>query len=550
MAAPGLTDDAAAAALDSIRRAPENVVKPPKDIQSIVEKTAGYVSRNGTTFEDRIRAKESANPKFSFLNQNDAYHSYYLWRIEEIGNGFGTAVSAGRVGEATTAKEPEKPRGPDPPAEFHFSARMPNISAQDLEIVRLTALFAAKHGRQFITTLAQREAQNYQFDFLRPQHSLNQFFERTKSQYMDLLNVNGQDGGKAEQDRIVEVTKNLQDKFHLLERARGRAEYVKFQEKQKQEKQEEEEAEKLAYAQIDWHEFQVVETVVFTEQDDEEELAGPTSLGDLQSASLETKAAMSLAPTSHRIEEAMPTDESAYYNNYGQQQQQSQQAYPPQMPQYPPQQSTPVNLPPPPPAYPAGPSPAQANGYAPPPPPGMQMNPETDRLAGRDAIANAQASAQAAARSNAGAPPMKIRSDYVPRAQANRGRNNAAVTICPNCNQPIPYAEFEQHLRIEMLDPRWRDQKMKADSHLATSNLSTADVANNLKRLASQRTDVFDPVTGIAIDKEEEARRKRAALAYNGVPGQMQPMPVGSPAPTTDMQEQLRRIREKAQGGR
>lgn len=38
------------------------------------------------------------------------------------------------------------------------------------------------------------------------------------------------------------------------------------------------------------------------------------------------------------------------------------------------------------------------------------------------------------------------------------------------------------------------------------------DVANNLKRLASQRTDVFDPVTGQNISAEEEERRKRAAV--------------------------------------
>jgi splicing factor 3A subunit 1 len=48
--------------------------------------------------------------------------------------------------------------------------------------------------------------------------------------------------------------------------------------------------------------------------------------------------------------------------------------------------------------------------------------------------------------------------------------------------------------------------------------LSTQDVANNLKRLASQRTDVFDPVTGHAISKEEDERRKRAALQYDGNP--------------------------------
>merc|ERR1711977_265078 len=147
-----------------------------EEIKALLEKTAGYVARNGNVFEDRIREKEKHNPKFSFLSPNDSYNAYYLWRLSEIKEGRGTAVAAGRAGEAEA--EPEKPQGPPEPPEFHFSARMPNISAQDLEVVRLTALFVAKNGRQFMTTLSQRETGNYQFDFLRPNHTLHSFFQR------------------------------------------------------------------------------------------------------------------------------------------------------------------------------------------------------------------------------------------------------------------------------------------------------------------------------------------------------------------------------------
>ena len=57
-------------------------------------------------------------------------------------------------------------------------------------------------------------------------------------------------------------------------------------------------------------------------------------------------------------------------------------------------------------------------------------------------------------------------------------------------------------------------------SRSATTNLAPADMASNLKRLASQRTDVFDPISGQSIDAEELARRKRAERgAYDGVSG-------------------------------
>lgn len=43
-------------------------------------------------------------------------------------------------------------------------------------------------------------------------------------------------------------------------------------------------------------------------------------------------------------------------------------------------------------------------------------------------------------------------------------------------------------------------------------------MANNLKRLASQRSDLFDGVTGQPISEEEAARRKKAANSYDGTP--------------------------------
>ena len=69
-------------------------------------------------------------------------------------------------------QEPPPPK--EPPADFEFIADPPSISAFDLDVVKLTAQFVARNGRQFLTNLMNREQRNYQFDFLRPQHSLFQ----------------------------------------------------------------------------------------------------------------------------------------------------------------------------------------------------------------------------------------------------------------------------------------------------------------------------------------------------------------------------------------
>lgn len=531
--APIATEDAA---LEAISKPPPGVVLPPKEIRSILEKTAGYVARNGVAFEDRIRAKESKNTKFSFLTENDPYHAFYEWRMSEIRAGRGTDVSAGREGGGAVV--PAKPKGPEAPPDFHFSIRMPNISAQDLDIVKLTAFYVAKNGRTFLTTLSQREAGSYQFDFLRPQHTLYQFFSRLVDQYGELLNAHGAAAEKAEQDRIAELTKNVRDKFHLLGRAKQRADWIKHQEQQKQKVEEEAEADKLAYAEIDWHDFVVVATITFDENDDESQLPPPTSLSDLQSASLEQKSMNSLQPSNMRIEEAMPGEETYY-------QQPPPQSYPPQQAQYNPQQYPSQPSPAPPAALPTPPALPTTRSPMPPPSPIPSPAPGT--------TTNARPPQNA---------PMKIRSDYIPRAQA--ARKNAGTTICPNCNQTFPNDAISEHMRIELLDPRWREQKAKADARHSTTNLSAADVSNNLKRLASQRTDVFDSVTGQPLSEEELARRKKAASgAFDGViagvnDGSVKPGQAGASkaaltaqarernAQGKSIEEQLRYIQEKA----
>lgn len=80
---------------------------------------------------------------------------------------------------------------------------------------------------------------------------------------------------------------------------------------------------------------------------------------------------------------------------------------------------------------------------------------------------------------------------------------------------------------VELLDPRWKEQKAKADARSASTNLRAVDAANNVKRLASQRGDVFDPNLGPADGGSlPDAKRARNDL------GPQQPQrPLMMPAP-------------------
>ncbi|EFY94172.1 SURP and pre-mRNA splicing factor PRP21-like domain protein [Metarhizium robertsii] len=531
--AAATTNGESSAALDELKP-PSGVVLPPREIRNILEKTAGYVARNGAIFEDRIRDKESANPKFSFLNPADAYHAFYQWRLAEIKSGRGTDVAAGRAGEA--AAEPEKPKGPPKPPDFEFSARMPRINQKDLEVIRLTALFVAKNGRQFMTQLAQRETGNPQFQFLIPNHTFHNFFQHLIDQYTTLIRAAGLDGegGKLQEEKTAELERNVNDKYCVLTRARQRADYAKFQELERQKKEEEEEKKKEEFSRIDWGDFVVVETITFTEADETANLPPPTNLSELQYASLEDRNKASLSML--RIEEAMPGEEFSVGSgpavipyapspvppqpSYGAQQPAQTYSQPGQMPA--------VQAPP--------------NGYQ--PQRSSQEEEEARRIQERaDAQARIQ---QAQSEARGGAPPMKIRENYVPRA-AQRGKQAGQTALCPNCKQQIPINELEAHMRIELLDPRWKEQKAAAESRYSAT-ITGSEIAQNLKRLASQRNDVFDPATGQAMSEDELARRKKAAL--NPADAQQESKPQAMNPQTVNVEEQIRAIHQKFAGDR
>ncbi|KAH0830505.1 Pre-mRNA splicing factor PRP21 like protein-domain-containing protein [Lanmaoa asiatica] len=105
--------------------------------------------------------------------------------------------------------------------------------------------------------------------------------------------------------------------------------------------------------------------------------------------------------------------------------------------------------------------------------------------------------------------PMKIKSDYVPKLGAKK---TSALTTCAICGQQIPVDELDEHMRIELLDPKWKSQRdaLEARKVQASELLRGADVVSSLKDLARTRVDIF----GAEADeerrkKEEEEERER-----------------------------------------
>ncbi|KAF2132250.1 hypothetical protein P153DRAFT_334972 [Dothidotthia symphoricarpi CBS 119687] len=507
MAAPNNGGPASGAYELSVKP-PSDLVIPPPNVRENVAKTADFIDRRGDAkLPDMVR-RVSADSKsnLQFVLEGDPYNPYFLWYLQQLKDGNGPSNKTAQPVVDNT------PKGPPEPVKFRFSARMPNISAKDLEVVKLTALYTARVGENWLKELRNRESGNFQFDFLRPNHSFFQFFRSLVDQYKILLEEE-----QTVEVRIEELQHNIKNRFHVLDRAKQRAEYVKYVTAQKEKEEKKAEDEKKEYATIDWHDFAVIATVLFDEADDAADLPAPALLNDLQSQSLEQKAMVSLS--TRRLEEAMP-DETTYYN-VTQHSIPTQHNYAPAAP--------PVQ-----PLYPT---------YAPPPDymPTAQRAREEDlaRLAReREAESDQRARAMAAAR---GAP-GRIVADYVPRTAAKKA--NTHMAVCPNCKQNIPANEMDEHIRIELLDPRWKEQRDKSEARYSTT-INTADVANNLKRFASQRDDIYDGATGQPISAEEDARRKRAAVSYDGQPDPAKDAARLQQMQSMNVQEQLRRIQEK-----
>lgn len=87
------------------------------------------------------------------------------------------------------------------------------------------------------------------------------------------------------------------------------------------------------------------------------------------------------------------------------------------------------------------------------------------------------------------------------------------MTTCTICSQQIPVDEIQEHMRIELLDPQWKDQRNKNEARKAQASelLRGANVVTSLKHLARTRVDIFGSETDEERRKreEEEERAKR-----------------------------------------
>ncbi|XP_006640352.1 splicing factor 3A subunit 1 [Lepisosteus oculatus] len=496
------------------------IIYPPPEVRNIVDKTASFVARNGPEFEARIRQNEINNPKFNFLNPNDPYHAYYRHKVNEFKEGKAQEPSAAvpkvmqqqALQQAPQQQLPQKVQAQviqetvvpkEPPPEYEFIADPPSISAFDLDVVKLTAQFVARNGRQFLTQLMQKEQRNYQFDFLRPQHSLFNYFTKLVEQYTKIL--------IPPKGLLQKLKREAENPKEVLDQVRYRVEWAKYQERERKKEEEEREKERVAYAQIDWHDFVVVETVDF--QPNEQGHFPPPTTPEELGARILIQERYEKFGESEEVEmevESEDEEDEAQDRNEAPPTQLDQDTQLQDMDEGSDDDDDHLKVPPPP------------DNPVPPP-----LPPTPDQVI--------------------------IRKDYDPKASKTQPPAPASdeYLISPITGEKIPASKMQEHMRIGLLDPRWLEQRDRSIRERQIEDEVYApglDIESSLKQLAERRTDIFG-VEETAIGKkigEEEIQKPEEKVTWDGHSGSMARTQQAAQANIT-LQEQIEAI-HKAKG--
>lgn len=459
------------------------VVYPPPDLRPIIDKTAEFVARNGVAFEAKIREQERLNPKFAFLNSGDAYHTYFRLQIRAAAerkhdapgpadkDRAASAVRAALLADkSNTAKKTE----PERPLPHEFSLEFPSTAAVDLEVLKLTALFTARQGQGFASRLMARESRSYQFEFLHPKHPLFSYFHLMVEQYRSIMQPS-----KERIEHIQQCASRRRGpgaggaRMHVLDEVRKRATWTKWDEERRQQEHDEEARQRALFDEIDWQDFCVVGVVEVTTNDASAELPPPRSLYEMQSMVLTHKkmSALHTAERSESNEQKTSTEASTPATSMADQ-----------------HNATPAG------SSHHGSAGADAEAAGPSSLPAHDTNTPTSTEGTRASVVRSTAQG-----------PVKIRHDYV-RGARPAPSTAPATTVCPVCGDTVAVNDMSEHVRIELLNPKFREQRAQMEQRRQeqASLAAGADPSHFLRQFAGARTDIF----GVRADEEAQARRE------------------------------------------
>jgi splicing factor 3A subunit 1 len=95
-------------------------------------------------------------------------------------------------------------------------------------------------------------------------------------------------------------------------------------------------------------------------------------------------------------------------------------------------------------------------------------------------------------------PGMKIVKNYIRKTET---KSNSLTARCPLCFEFIEEGDLINHIKIELLDPKWRELNKELEERKNNST-NTDDMLSNLSEFSKNRPDLFGEVRDVV--KEEE----------------------------------------------
>eukprot|EP00850_Spirogloea_muscicola_P025756 SM004170S15271 [mRNA] locus=s4170:81:1285:+ [translate_table: standard] len=357
----------------------------------------------------------------------------------------------------------------------------------ELDVIRLTAQLAARNGKGFLAGLASREHANLQFHFLRPSHSLFPLFAALADAYSRVL--------MPPKGTLERLRADAADSQAVLARCLGRLEWERTQRAARKAAEDEAEQERERMALVDWHDFVVVETIDFADEE-EGDLPQPLSREEVIRLSRQTEEdepeepatpAEKPAAAAAAAAGAMDADEVAMVqaslgaatldgkdgagaNAAGAAEQHDEDEEDEEME-------------------------IEEDGYIPPPPPEDDGPVKIVRNYKRP---EERAAAEAAAEGE----PASAATQFV---------------VSPITGELVPVAEMAEHMRVSLIDPKYKEQKERMMAKLRENTLASDDeISRNINHLATTRPDIFgttEEEVSNAVRAESEKLSAVAAAA-------------------------------------
>ena len=112
-------------------------------------------------------------------------------------------------------------------------------------------------------------------------------------------------------------------------------------------------------------------------------------------------------------------------------------------------------------------------------------------------------------------PGMKIVKNY----QKRKREEKESTQTCPKCGKQIPMSEWTEHMKIELLDPKWRDEKV--DSLHREKNPMTAqgdEISRSLKKFVQSRPDIagVDASNRVEDMTQDQTNRDQNKVYWDG----------------------------------